>query len=258
VSTLSKTLSSPPYNLPTVVLSIDDLYLPRAQQQALAESNPDNPLVQHRGVPSTHDIAIGNALFEALSNRESNLKIPSYDKSQFNGAGDRRPENEWDVVNVPGRPPVEVVIFEGWCVGFRALSSEELRTSWLGAKEQADAPQSQYNGRLGRLQWEHVEFVNNKLRAYDVLTNRLNALIHIDASNLQFVYDWRLEQEAAMRAAKGTGMTDEQVRAFVDGYYPSYELYTKALRDGIFGGQAGQQLRITVGKDRKPVDVRVS
>jgi D-glycerate 3-kinase len=31
------------------------------------------------------------------------------------------------------------------------------------------------------------------------------------------VYDWRLEQEAKMRQAKGKGMTDEQVINFVDG-----------------------------------------
>ena len=82
-----------------------------------------------------------------------------------------------------------------------------------------------------------------------------------------------------MRAAKGTGMTDEQVKAFVDGCqsdprsfvmlrcktdvtdigvdYPSYELYTEALSNGIFGGPTGQQLRLTVGKDRKIQDVRV-
>jgi pantothenate kinase-related protein Tda10 len=31
------------------------------------------------------------------------------------------------------------------------------------------------------------------------------------------VYDWRQEQEVALRAAKGTGMTDEQVIEFVNG-----------------------------------------
>ena len=38
-----------------------------------------------------------------------------------------------------------------------------------------------------------------------------------DAEDSQYVYDWRLEQEAAMRAQKGTGMTDEQVVMFVNG-----------------------------------------
>ena len=31
------------------------------------------------------------------------------------------------------------------------------------------------------------------------------------------MYGWRQEQEAALRTAKGTGMTDEQVIKFVNG-----------------------------------------
>lgn len=38
-----------------------------------------------------------------------------------------------------------------------------------------------------------------------------------DAQNLHFVYDWRQEQERTLRAAKGTGMTEEQVTNFVNG-----------------------------------------
>lgn len=44
-----------------------------------------------------------------------------------------------------------------------------------------------------------------------------------DAQNLRFVYEWRQEQERNLRAAKGSGMTEEQVNHFVDGceYIPS-------------------------------------
>ena len=38
-----------------------------------------------------------------------------------------------------------------------------------------------------------------------------------DAEDTKFVYDWRLQQEAALRASKGAGMTDEQVINFVNG-----------------------------------------
>lgn len=38
-----------------------------------------------------------------------------------------------------------------------------------------------------------------------------------DAEDTQYVYAWRLEQEAALRATKGTGMTDERVVKFVNG-----------------------------------------
>ena len=62
-----------------------------------------------------------------------------------------------------------------------------------------------------------MELVNERLRGYDALTDTLNAFIHIDAEDTQFVYPWRLEQEAKMRAEKGRGMSDEEVVDFVNG-----------------------------------------
>ncbi|GAB7339881.1 hypothetical protein MBLNU457_6412t2 [Dothideomycetes sp. NU457] len=170
VSALYNTLSSAPYNLPAVVLSIDDLYLPHDQQEELARKYPQNPLVQHRGQPSTHDIALGKELFTSIRNRDSNIKIPSYDKSAFNGQGDRRAENEWETINDPSSAQkVEVVIFEGWCVGFRSLLEEELRRKWEQAKAAAEG-ESTYQGQLGKLQLENVQFVNEALKEYDALT----------------------------------------------------------------------------------------
>ncbi|KAK5111298.1 hypothetical protein LTR85_012193 [Meristemomyces frigidus] len=257
VTTLASTLSSAPHNLPTVVLSIDDLYLPHTEQEALAKAHPHNPLVQHRGQPSTHDVKLGTELFSALLDRQRNIKLPSYDKSAFSGRGDRRPESEWETVNADGQPPVEVVVFEGWCVGFRALSDADVEGKWRSAKEKCESQGDRYLGQLGKLELEHVIFVNSKLREYDALTDRFGAFMHIDAEDAQYVYAWRLEQEAALRASKGTGMTDEQVVHFVNGYYPAYELYTNALRHGIFQGKKGRQLRLIVGRDRRVKDVKV-
>ena len=44
-----------------------------------------------------------------------------------------------------------------------------------------------------------------------------DAFIHIDAENPKWVYTWRLEAEVKLRIEKGSGMTDEQVKRFVDG-----------------------------------------
>ena len=51
-------------------------------------------------------------------------------------------------------------------------------------------------------------------------------IISSDAQNLRFVYEWRQEQERTLRAAKGTGMTEEQVNHFVDGCWYSPQLYS--------------------------------
>ncbi|KAL1954429.1 hypothetical protein VTO42DRAFT_1199 [Malbranchea cinnamomea] len=259
VTTLRATLSSPPYNLPTITFSLDDIYLTHADQRQLARTHPSNPLLQHRGQPSTHDIPLGRAVFESLRNNLP-TKIPAYDKSKFDGQGDRLPETEWESVNESHENKVKVVIFEGWCVGFRARSEEELRAAWEEAVRKRE--EGGYNGRLGYTKLEDVRVINEALREYDAFTDQLDALIHIDAEDSHYVYDWRQEQERTLRAAKGTGMTVDQVNAFVDGYYPSYELYTSALREGVFKpsqstGQdsddswKGRQLRLVVNKQRK-------
>lgn len=102
---------------------------------------------------------------------------------------------------------------------------------------------------------------------------------------MRFVYEWRQEQERTLRASKGTGMTEEQVNHFVDGCsylqinrnsatasntvspdYPSYELFTETLREGVFKSAAhrsevspsearGRQLRLVVDRNRRVQEV---
>ena len=107
-----------------------------------------------------------------------------------------------------------------------------------------------YEGRLGFCSFEDVDFVNKALRSYDELTDQLNALIHIDAADPLFVYGWRQQQEKVLRESRGSGMTESQVTAFVNGYYPAYELYVEGLRGGSVQG-LGKQLRMVIDQGRK-------
>ncbi|KAK4939975.1 hypothetical protein LTR10_019827 [Elasticomyces elasticus] len=260
VDILKKTLSSPPHNLSTVVFSLDDLYLTHADQVSLAQSHPDNPLLQHRGQPSTHDIPLALSVFASLKANKP-TKIPQYNKAAFSGQGDRVPESEWEEVNTDPSSPVRVVLFEGWSVGFRPLSEQALEAKHSAAVSslQNSTPSNPYSGRLGHNTLKSVTAINDALMAYDNLTSQLDAFIHIDAADPLFVYKWRLEQEANLRASRGSGMTDKQVKHFVDGYYPAYELYTDTLRDGVFKDTKthwqGRQLRLIVGEDRKVKEV---
>lgn len=45
--------------LSSVVLSIDDFYLTRAEQQALAARHAGNRLLEYRGNAGTHDVELG-------------------------------------------------------------------------------------------------------------------------------------------------------------------------------------------------------
>jgi D-glycerate 3-kinase len=52
-----------------------------------------------------------------------------------------------------------------------------------------------------------------------------------------------------MIEAKGSGMSDEQVRAFIDGYMPSYEIYLERLREGLFDDR-GRMVRVVLNRER--------
>ncbi len=169
-------------------------------------------------------------------------KLPQYDKAAFQGQGDRLPESAWLPVNQPGQPRIDVLMLEGWSVGFRPLSDGEVERRWKASSR-----------TLQSHKLEHLLFVNQNLRAYDALTNLFDIFIQIDAEDTQYVYIWRAEQEDHLRLIKGdpsAGMTKDQVIQFVDGYYPAYELYTDGVRSGIFSGRPGCQLRMVVGRDR--------
>lgn len=194
----------------------------------------------------THDLPLATGFFNAVMEGKPTM-VPQYDKSAFSGHGDRAPESQWRPINQPGQPPVRAVILEGWAVGFRALNPEDVEARWKAPSR-----------TLANHKLEHLLFVNEKLKGYDALTDLFDAFIHIDAEDLTFVYAWRAEQEDHLRRDKGdpnAGMSPEEVRKFVDGYFPGYELYTDGVRRGVLAGQTGKQLRMVVGRDRKVKEV---
>jgi len=223
-------------SLRVVAFSIDDIYLGYSDLVALGRANPDNQLLQHRGEPGTHDVELGVETLKSLI-RGGRTAIPSYDKSKFDGCGDRVPKSEWRTVE----GPFDIILFEGWCVGFESISNEKVREKW------------EQSAGLQRHALEHLEFVNEKLQAYSQLWDLFDALVWLNAEDIDFVYAWRLQQEHAMRAALGKGMTDSQVKRFVDGYMPAYELYIDGLMRGdLFRGKNGRQImRVDYGQNRE-------
>lgn len=123
---LKESLSQAPNALSVVVLSIDDLYLPHDRLVAVAQTRPENRLLQGRGQPGTHDVPLGTEILTCLKrinnpeHRDDTVHIPKFDKSLHGGEGDRVPEG----TTICG--PVDVVILEGWCVGFYPTTAEEI------------------------------------------------------------------------------------------------------------------------------------
>ena len=107
---------------------------------------------------------LGVSILQSLLLRQS-TRIPSYDKSAFGGQGDRTDLASWTEVNGPGQETIEVVIFEGWCVGFRTLDEPELRNQWEHSRAAKDDL-----SRLWRHDLDSLIFVNDKVKFYDDLT----------------------------------------------------------------------------------------
>ena len=180
-------------------LSLDDLYLTRAQRRDLARGV--HALLATRGVPGTHDVALGLAVLDGLASPGETL-LPAFDKA----ADDRRARG------VPVAGPVDVILFEGWCVG--AVPQADVSAP-INALERERDP----DGR-----WR--TFVNDALAGpYQDLFARIDLLVLLKAPSFDVVLAWRQEQEAKLRARLTReggdlerAMTDAQVADFIAHY----------------------------------------
>ena len=193
-------------------------------------------MLQGRGPPGTHDISLLKSTLASVTkiNESSSgfVDLPSFDKSQHSGFGDRSPAP----ISLKG--PIDIFILEGWSLGFEALGSETLK-------------QLHNKGRTAKKHpIETIEQINQNLKnfARDI-NNRFDTHISIFPKSYDYVYKWRLQQEHHMKAGNGgQGMTDEEVEKFVDRYMPVYEIYKGT--DGRCGG-----LRIVFGEEREVLSV---
>ncbi|KAK9479564.1 putative uridine/cytidine kinase [Lipomyces japonicus] len=230
----------------TAVFSIDDCYLTHADQVSLASQFPKNKMLQHRGVPGTHDVKQCVDTLTRLVNRDGIVKLPKYDKSKFDGQGDRVDEREWEFID---SSKIDLVVLEGWCTGFTAITQSELAHAVRDGASHAT---------LGQHSLHDLEFINSALKSYSEIWDFFNGFVILDAENESIVYRWRLQQEIELRFKNnGKGMTEEQVKQFVDGYMPCYELYLNNTRLGKgLNLQTGSFLRIITNDNREVVGIQ--
>lgn len=178
-------------------LSLDDLYLTRAERLELARTV--HPLLATRGVPGTHDVALGLDTIAALERGEA-VHLPRFDK----GRDDRVPTAEW-----PQAPAgTRVLLLEGWCLGARPQDPSKLAqpVNAFEAEEDRDAVWRSYaNERLAGL--------------YQALWARIDLLVLLAAPGWEVVEAWREEAEAKLRAAGAPlAMSPAGVRRFIRHY----------------------------------------
>ncbi len=196
------------HNLNCAVVSIDDFYLTQKERLHLAESI--HPLFKTRGVPGTHDIELANRTLGNLATLKNDevLRLPSFSKAW----DDRLDMDQWPNV----RGPIDIVILEGWCVGLQAQRPTSLAVP-VNALEAKEDPEGIWRG-----------YANRQLNGpYQTLFERLDHTVVFNIPSFDCVYEWRLQQENALKrklqglgASKDTAMfmSKEQVERFVSHY----------------------------------------
>ncbi|KAJ2024520.1 hypothetical protein GGI10_000148 [Coemansia sp. RSA 2530] len=206
-------------NIASVGFSLDDIYLPHREQQELAQTQRDNPLLQFRGQAGTHDVELGHRTLAALLRNDSAVDIPAYDKSLNGGYGDRKPLSEWQAT----RPPVDVVLFEGWSLGFRALDNREFARFIEQVRKPGGGSVLCKHSR--RYSDQNLKEINENLEKYESLLYPLiDAWVYMRVADADVVYRWRKEQEDELAATGRPSLSDKQLEDFVTRFLPAYEL----------------------------------
>lgn len=184
-------------NLRIAALSLDDLYLPHTGLVQLAADHSYNKMLSGRGPAGTHDLQLGQKLFqEFLKINESVdgvVQVPIFDKSLFGGRGDRVSET------VEYKGPIDVVILEGWMLGFSPLPTQSLAETYKTALE-SPAEAAKANGLdysppfFLQHSLKDLEFIESELKHYEgALWKYLNCFVTIRPKEMGYVWEWRLE-----------------------------------------------------------------
>ena len=102
-----------------------------------------------------------------------------------------------------GTAPVDVLLVEGWCLGFQHRKFVD----------------------------DRMKNVNQALKAYEQLYKALDAMVVLKVQDVEWVYRWREEAEERLRLEKKPAMTKTQIRDFVDRFIPTYNVYLPTLYD---------------------------
>ncbi|KZN48481.1 hypothetical protein [Pseudoalteromonas luteoviolacea] len=177
-------------------VSIDDFYYSTAKRQVLA--NQYSPLFLTRGAPGTHDIQRAIDVINDFKQSKP-FVLPRFDKA----ADEPYPECNWTSVT----STLDVLVFEGWCLGLPPQPPNLLKSSRNQFESQHDAE------RLYRSQ------VNDFLsKDYQMLFSLFDNLVFLNGQSFEYVYQWRLEQEQKLIASRGKGMNERQVHEFIQSY----------------------------------------
>ena len=214
-----------------VQISIDDVYLTRAEREVLARDV--HPLFVTRGPPGTHDLGLLQALIDALSTAgpDAVTVIPDFDKR----GDDRRPVADWRVFR--GRP--SAILIDAWCLGSVAEEAVAL-TVPVNTLERERDPDGRWRRAVnGLVAGPYADFVAG-----------FDAVLFLKAPGFDVVLDLRCQQEADLLGVAPADLPAAE-RARLAGFIQSFERITRRMLDG--GVRA--DLIVPLDRERRPGSV---
>lgn len=185
--------------LSSATLSLDDVYLTKAERAGLAARV--HPLFAVRGPPGTHDLALLDRTLSVLrtAGPDDATPLPAFDKR----ADDRRPQADWPVFQ--GRP--RAILLEGWPLGAMPQAPDDLAAP-INALERDRDPDGV---------WRRT--VNAGLDGpYAALFATFDALIFLRAPGFDHVLDWRVEQEAGLTGGPVPAARRAELAVFIQSF----------------------------------------
>lgn len=218
------------YGKSVAILSIDDLYFDHDRRARLARNV--HPLFITRGVPGTHNVGLGLKILRSLRRKRGAL-LPRFDK----GTDAKKPRREWTRIV----RPVDVAIFEGWCVGAAAQKKSALAKP-INDLERLEDPDGVWR-----------RYVNAKLAGkYQRLFRLIDYFVFLEAPSFDVVKSWRLQQEHELAAGAPPErlthlMSDDEVARFI-------QHFERITRHMLADAPARADFTLQLDEERRVVD----
>jgi D-glycerate 3-kinase len=212
-------------------ISIDDVYLTRAEREALAREI--HPLFLTRGPPGTHDLGLLQNLIDRLSaaGPDDETPIPDFDKR----GDDRWPPERWRTFR--GRP--SAILIDAWCLGAPPEPEAALAEPINDLEREHDPD--------GRWRRAVDGFVAGPYAAFAA---RFDAVLFLQAPGFDVVLDWRCQQEADLLGVAPDDLPHDERRRLA-GFIQYFERITRRmLTDGV-----RSSVTVKLDRNRQPVSL---
>jgi len=154
---------------------------------------------------------------------ELNVAVCSIDDFYLRATDDPKPKSEWLSIE----PRIDVLIFEGWCVGLTHQANSELSNA-VNELEENDDPKGDWRA-----------FVNTQLsQEYANIFKQLDMLIALQAPSFECVFEWRqLQEHKLIEKLKAQGKSTEltlspnEVKRFIQHYQRLTEHGLRSLKE---------------------------